>query len=82
MGRNRYKNISARKYRLEYCYLLRGALQGQQDRQEQQEVQEPMEQQGQQEQQEVREPMEERVKNNIPKTNSSIHAYYTKYYSY
>ena len=67
MGRNRNKNISAGKYRLEYCYLLKGALQGQQDRQElmeqqdrqgQQEVQEPMEQQDQQEQQEVREPME------------------------
>ena len=52
MGRNRNKNISAGKYRLEYCYLLKGALQGQQ------EVQEPMEQQDQQEQQEVREPME------------------------
>lgn len=100
MGRNRNKNISAGKYRLEYCYLLKGALQDrqeqqevqelmeQQDRQEQLEVQEPMEQQGQQEQQEVRELMEqqdqqeERVKNNIPKTNSSIHVYYTKYYSY
>lgn len=53
MGRNRNKNISAGKYRLEYCYLLKGALQGQQ------EVQEPMEQQDRQGQLEIQELMEQ-----------------------